>query len=168
LFCDEFENGTVDTNWTYVKPAWSENSGSLIGNPTGRKAIAVATPIFAGCTNCTVEASLQTGGGFGNRVWLLAWYQNKQNTVELLMKEESDRWILKQRSGGRVVRKAKGIAAINPNSPYDVRITFDGSVFQVFVDEQLLITMNSAAASTGTIGFQSKSTVGTFGYIQVF
>ena len=30
---------------------------------------------------------MRTAGGTGNRVWLLAWYQDKKNTVEVMMKE---------------------------------------------------------------------------------
>src|SRR5262249_47757274 len=45
LFCDDFEDGILDPQWTYVKPSWSEIGGFLIGNPSGRKAVTVATPV---------------------------------------------------------------------------------------------------------------------------
>lgn len=167
LFCDDFEDGNVDPNWMYLKPAWTESGGNLIGTPAKRKAIAIATPVFAGCTNCYVEAQMQSGGGFSNKVWLLGWYQGKGDTVELLMKEENDRWVLKQRSGGAIVAKGKILQTIAPNVSYVARIAYDGTNFQVSIDGVLLLTLPAGAPASGTIGFQSKNTTGRFGYIQV-
>jgi hypothetical protein len=167
IFCDDFEDGVLDPNWTYIKPGWNETGGALVGTPSGRKAIALATPIFAGCANCSVEAVMRTAGGTGNRVWLLAWYQNKKQTVEVMMKEETDRWVVKQKSGV-VVAKGKAQSTILPNTDYLVRIIYNGSQFQLFIDNMLLLTLPSGTAANGTVGFQSKATIGTFGSITVF
>ena len=66
LFCDDFEDGVLDTNWIYEKNIlpWSESGGNLIGSPS-RKSTATAGPVFSGCTNCSVTATMQTTGGFG-------------------------------------------------------------------------------------------------------
>ncbi|HSE40304.1 MAG TPA: putative Ig domain-containing protein [Acidobacteriota bacterium] len=166
VFCDDFFDGVLD--WSYLKPNWTEPGGTLIGTPTGKKAIALATPLFSGCTNCRVEAVMRTGGGIGNRVWLLAWYQNKQNYVEVMMKEQSDTWVVKQRSGATVVAKGKGMSPIMPGTDYVIRITYNGTQFQLFVDDVLLVTLPDGAAATGTVGFQVKATTGTFDSISVF
>jgi hypothetical protein len=126
--------------------------------------------VFAGCQNCSVEASMQTAGGPFNKVWMLGWYVDKKNTMELLMKEENERWVLKQRSNGSVVAKGKGIKTIDPNTAYIVRIVYTGTVFQVFVDDLQtpLFTLNPAAAvPVGTVGFETKNTTGKFDYITV-
>lgn len=159
LFCDDFEDGQLALNWTYIKPAWSEAGGSLIGAPSGKKAIAVAAPAFLGCSNCTMEARLSTAGGAGNRVWVLGWYVDKKNTLELLMKEENNLWILKQRVGGSVTAKAKAAANILPNTSYHIVLQQNPGLgtFTLQVDGVPLITLNGAAA-TGTIGFQARST----------
>ncbi|MCI0447133.1 hypothetical protein L0152_28490, partial [bacterium] len=60
LFCDDFEDGVLDPNWNYIKPSWSESGGNLIGTPLQRKAIAIASPVFGGCSVCSVEAMMQT------------------------------------------------------------------------------------------------------------
>ena len=84
------------------------------------------------------------------------------------MKEENDRWILKQRAGGRVVAKSKGISTIDPNVAYDVTVAFDGTQFSVSINGTPLITLVPVGVvPAGTIGFQSKSTTGSFGYITV-
>src|SRR5262249_534116 len=133
-----------------------------------KKAIAVATPIFSGCSTCTIQTSLMTQGGPGNRVWLLAWYIDKNNKIELLMKEEQDVWVLKQRSGGSVVAKAKAVSTIDPNVAYAVVVSFDGTQFTVTIDGNQLITLTPVGTvPSGTVGFQAKATTGFFDYINV-
>jgi glucose/arabinose dehydrogenase len=167
LFFDDFEDGVLDPNWTYIKPTWTESGGSLQGSAK-KKAIAVASPVFSGCLNCTIQTSLMTQGGPGNRVWLLGWYIDKNNKVELLMKEEQDVWVLKQRSGGSIVTKAKAAATIDPNVPYAVVLTFDGTQFTLSIDGNPLITLTAVGTvPSGTVGFQAKATTGFFDYINV-
>lgn len=165
LFCDDFNDG-VQPGWVFGKGTWQEGSGALSGSYS-RKSSAVASPVFAGCSTCTVEAKLQTSGGAGNRVSLLAWHVDKHTGVELIMNEESDRWLFKQRIGGTVTAKAKAAATIVPGVNYDARITFDGSVFQVFIDNALVMTVPATGSPSGTVGFQVKGTTGAFDEIQV-
>ncbi len=168
LFCDYFDDGVLASNWTYEKPSWSESEGNLIGIPDKKKAKAIASPAFSGCLNCSVQATMTSSGGEGNRVWLLAWRIDKDNTVELLMKEENDKWVLKQRVNKTVVAKQKFLATIDPNVPYTVLVSYDGTSFQVTINVSPAITMTPAAAvPTGTVGFQNKNTVGSFGEIEV-
>lgn len=168
LFCDNFNDNILASNWNYVKPGWTENGGSLIGTPTGRKAIAVATPAFGGCQNCTAQTTMKSAGGTGNRVWLLAWHVDKRNVVELLMNEESNKWILKQRVNGAVVAKTKASSQIDPNVFYNVTVSFDGTQFHVTVDGVLLFSLTARApVPNGTVGFQVKATTGSFDLINV-
>jgi uncharacterized repeat protein (TIGR01451 family) len=169
LYCNDFEDGDVlSNNWTVVKPAWSESGGNLLGNPVSRKAVTFAAPAFAGCQTCDVQASMQTAGGIGNKVWLLAWYVSKADTIEVIMKEEADKWIVKERVAGTVVKKVVANSPIVPNVPYAVEISFDGTQFVVTIDGTPLMTFTPVAAvPTGTVGFQAKSTTGTFDYITV-
>jgi hypothetical protein len=110
---------------------------------------------------------MSTAGGPRNRVWLLGWYIDKKNTVEVLMKEENDKWVVKQRSG-KVVSKGKGLATIEPNVNYNVEIRFDGTNFELRVDGNLLATVPAkAAVPSGTVGYAVKNTTGNFGYILV-
>jgi len=167
LYSDDFEDGVLATNWTYVKPAWTEVGGNLEGTPTGGKAEAIATPAFAGCGTgaCSVQTTIQTAGGVSNKIFFFAWYQDKQNTIEVLMKEENDKWVIKQFSNGAVVAKEKASATINPNIFYDVRVSFDGTQFTLTVDGVDLVSMTSGAAPSGTIGYRVKNTTGRFGNI---
>jgi Putative Ig domain len=169
LFFDDFEDGVLATNWTYIKSNsfWNEFGGNLTGTNI-KKTTAIATPAFIGCINCYVEASLQTAGGIGNRVWLMHHFIDKANTIELLMKEETDRWIIKQRIGKKVVAKAKAQSTIDPNAFYIARITFDGTSYTVTIDGTALMTLTPVGAVSGaTFGFKVKGTTGTFGYVVV-
>lgn len=168
LFCDDFEDGILDPSWTYLKPAWSETGGSLVGTPAGKKAVALATPVFSGCSQCTVSAEMQTAGGPYNKVWLLAWYADKQDTVEVLMKQESNRWILRQRVHGVIVAKSKALIAIEPNTDYQVEVRYSAGVFTLSIDGVDAATIVATGTAFGTVGFQVKNTTGRFGYVRVF
>ncbi len=110
---------------------------------------------------------MQTAGGTGNKLWFLTWFVDKRNTVEVLMKEENDKWILRQRVNGSIVAKTKGTATILPNVFYDVKVTFDGVKFELFVDGVSLATLPAFAAPNGTLGFRVKKTTGRFGFVIV-
>jgi hypothetical protein len=160
LFSDDFSDGTVD--WLVVKPNVTETGGNLVLTPTVRKAEAVASPVFAGCSTCSLQTSVQTAGGSFNKVWVLNWYVDKKNTVELLFKEQNDKVVLKQRVNGRVLAKQKALLTIDPNTVYDVQMGFDGTQITVSIDGNPLITMTPAGALNGVPGFRAKYTTGTF------
>ena len=167
LFCDDFNDGVLDPNWTYEKPAWTETGGSLRGTPPKKKAVALATP-FAGCNLCSVESKVSVTGGVGNKAWILGWMVDKNNRVELLLKEEQDKVVLKQISAGQAVAKKKGTASIVPNAPAVFRIVFDGTQFTVLVDGNPVVTLQPVpAVPAGTVGFQVANTTAAFDYIQV-
>jgi subtilisin-like proprotein convertase family protein len=168
LFCDDFQDGILSATWTYLKKLWSESGGNLIGTPTRKKTTAIATPVFSGCTNCAVKAKIMNAGGNGNRISLIAWYLNTKTFVELLMREDINKWTLKQRKGGNVVAKANSQQTIDPNVVYDVEINYDGVDFEVLVDGVSIITLvPGAVVPNGTVGFQVQKTTGSFDEIIV-
>jgi hypothetical protein len=164
LFSDDFEDGNLPLGWTYRGYGWSETGGNLVGYVTGR-GFAIANPAFAGCTICTVSTAMQTIAG--GKVSLLGWHTGNMNYVELIMREDKDRWILKQKDQGHVVAKTKFKQVIDSGVSYAVDVSFDGTNFKVLVNGTSIITMPAAAAPFGTVGFKVKSTTGTFGFIQV-
>lgn len=165
-FCDEFEDGILASDWTYVKGTWVESGGALtIG--ASKKSIALATPAFSGCSGCEVSVTMQTGGGTGNRVWLLAWYTDKANRVELMMKQQSNKWMLKQFAAGHLVGKSKFISEILPNTEYAVSVLYDGADFHVTLNGAPAFSMTAGAPPSGTLGFEAKATQATFGYARV-
>jgi hypothetical protein len=169
LLCDDFENGVVDANWIYNRTisAWSEPGGYLTAS-TNARSTAVAGPFFVGCTLCSVSATMQTSGGFGNRVWLFLHYSDNKNFVELQMKEEFDLWILKVRQNKKIIAKGKVLRQIDPNVIYQAKILYDGIQYQAFVDGELVIALDVPnPVSNGTVGFKVKRTTGKFGYIEV-
>jgi uncharacterized delta-60 repeat protein len=168
LFTDDFEDGTLSSSWTYVKPSWTESGGDLIGTPIGKKAKAIATPAFSGCSVCNVEVTMETAGGILNKLKVFGWFQDKNNNIEIVMEEENDRWIVKQRTGGKVVAKMKASNTIVPNAFYDVIVTFDGSIFTLSVNGIPLASMPAAVLPNGTVGFEVKNTTGRFGSIVVY
>lgn len=168
LFCDHFDDNILRRDWNYLKPCWIENGHTLIGTPCStRRIMTIASPAFAGVGNGTIEAYMQSAGGRGNTLWLLAWYQDRKNTVELIMKEEKNTWVLKQRHLGKVVSKKRVKQQIEPNMKYLVKIVNDGSKFSFFVNNEMLMEVPQVEPVFGTVGFRTKDTVARFCKIYV-
>jgi Beta-propeller repeat len=169
LFCDDFADGVLNPNWTYIKNTsnWTESNDALTGSNT-RKTEAHAIPAFAGCTVCYGETIIRSAGGAFNRVWLLFHVQDKNNLVELMMHEQRDRWVLKHRINKTVVAKQKFVSPIDPNSDYLVRIRYEGTNYIVTINGVDQITMNpGGTVNGGSVGFKVKATTGTFQSITV-
>lgn len=167
LFCDDFNGSVPNPNWTYTKGTWIEAGGFLQGTYK-KKASAIGSPIFSGCSLCTVEADLETTGAQGT-VSLYGWYADKKNNLELIMDEHKDQFQIKQRVAGKTT-KQKFSLQILPNTNYHVKITFDGSAFQVYVGGNLMTTLTKRTGSSpsGTVGFLVAKTTGWFDSILVY
>lgn len=154
-YFDDFSDGDA-SDWTVVKGNWTVVNENLQGE-TSKKAEIISP--FVGCSVCTVNTDVQvvTPGG---RVSVLGWNQDKKNRVELLVFDDKDKIVLKQRFSGFVVAKQKSFQTVDPGVDYHVQIVHDGTTFQVFWDNGSTpaITLTSQAPSTGTVGFRVKST----------
>lgn len=166
-FSDDFADNTVD--WTVEKPNWSEAGGNLIGAPSSTKAAINTGALFAPCSGvCSFRATMMTAGGAFNKVWMFAWYGDKRNRIEVLMAEETNKILVKQRVNGVIVAKGKALMPIDPNVSYDVEVTFDGTQFSLTVDSIPRTTFSAGPGlPNGIAGFQVKNTTGTFGSICV-
>jgi hypothetical protein len=162
---DDFEDGILAPDWNY-QGQWSESGGSLTSSAT-TKSIAASGSNFVGCINCTLSTTLRSNSTQGY-VSVIGWYPDHKNYVELTMKAGKNRWILKQRSAGRIVAKQKTSFDAQPDMTYQVSITFDGINFVVSVNNQTIITMPAGAMpGAGKVGYEVKSTAGFFDYISV-
>jgi len=169
LFCDDFADGVLNPNWTYIKNIsdWSESNDALSGSAV-RKTEAHAIPAFAGCTVCYGETVMRSAGGPNNRVWFLFHVQDKNNLVELMMDEGRDRWVLKHRINKNVVAKQKFSSPVDANTDYLVRVRYDGTNYIVTINGVDQITMPpGGSVSGGSVGFKVKATTGTFQNITV-
>ena len=166
IYCDDFEDGILDPNWNYVKPSWSESGGNLVANAT-KKALAVASPVFGGCSDCQFEASITSDGSPGNKISLLGWYTDKGNNVEVLMKQPSGKFVMKQRIGGSIVAKTKALMALSPNVAYDVRVMYDGTALNLLVNGNVIGTVAAPAPPAGTIALQAAKTTARFSHVLV-
>ena len=98
---------------------------------------------------------------------MFGWYADKNNNVEILLKEERDKFIVKQRAGGTIVAKGKASATILPNVSYDIKITFDGTAFTLWINNNPALTFPAASTPSGTVAFQAKGTTARFGQVSV-
>ena len=115
-----------------------------------------------------MELSIKIGGGPLNKVWIYMHRIDKHNLTELLIKEGTDKILLRQRSNGFVVAKSKATVTIEPNIEYVFRIEFDGTLYSVFMNQTLLLTMvPGALVPNATVGAASTKTTVSIGYITV-
>ena len=158
LYCDDFDNTRLDSDWTVVKATWSESNGEMHGS--GVKKAAVVATGFPGCEVCSFQATIKTAGGIGNKFWMLAWYKDKNNKIEVLFNEQKDKILFKQRVNGVIVSKTKIAATILPNTTYDVRIEHNGHDFGFYINGELKQSIPEFPGTTwnGTIGFEVKNT----------
>lgn len=165
LYCLDFQY--FNESWTVLKPSWHVSDGSMIGSSNLAKAITLARPAFAGCSTCTISTTMKTEGGAGNALYLLGWYENNRNTIELIMKEETGKLILRQHVNGTIVASASAQFDIQPNVFYNVEITNNGTDLDLKVDGVSILTLRPVGSLFGTVGFKVKNTNGYFGSLVV-
>lgn len=167
LHSEEFGSFLLPSGYTYLKGTWIVDAHSLIAS-TGEKAMMLGSPGFAGCDYCRFETTLRTGGFSKTSMWVKAWYTDKKNLVELIVKEGSDKLILRQKVNGKVVNKTAVKATLEPFTPYQFRILQDGLNFLVYLDGTQVITMPVTGTPFGTFGFQAKGSYAYFEKVYIY
>jgi hypothetical protein len=155
IFCADFESDPLSQpppGWTKVRGFTVVQTGStqsLQGATINRKAT-ILTPGFTDLPNRTVEVSALTFLNIESRYMLYGWRQDNTHYVKLIIKPEINKLVLLQRDG-LTRRKAKFIplTPLQTSTPYDIKITFSGGAFQVFLNNQLLGSMTSIATPVG-------------------
>jgi hypothetical protein len=155
---DDFNDGVL--SWTELKPVVTEAGGNLDLTPAPgkKKAAAGSDPVFTGCQNCTnTFTSIQFTGGASAKTFINSHFIDKQNTLQLIIKEDQDKAVLKLKNGGATLAKAKGLFTFDPNTPYDISIGYDGTTVTVSVNGNSLITMTpSTTIPSGIVELESK------------
>lgn len=169
LWFDDFEDATLNQNYTYLSGLWTEEGKNFVGNSKGKGAV-LLNPTF--CSQCSVQAEMSTAGhrikGKKNLVSLLAWYQDSTTYYELRMDEESDKWTLVQYVNGALVQKKSVNQKIVPFAEYEVTLKYDGSNIHVLIDSVAVMTMSPSGLPNGTFGTKVTSAYGMFGNISIY
>lgn len=170
LLFDDFQDGIP--TWTVTAGTVQELNFSLVASGGG-KALA-PTPwnpsLLTQCDLCLIEANMLSAGGTKSQAVLRGWFVDETTNVEVRMLEASNTWQLTQKSAGTTVAtKKKKVTAIDPNTPYNVKISFNGNLFTLTVDGVQLFTMTKGAGTTplGNVGVRAKRTTATFNDIKV-
>ena len=109
LLLDQFNDNTL--TWSVLKGNWAE-SGEFLSIST-LDAAKIFAPLpwspsgVSGCITCSHSVQLATAGLPG-RISIFGWYVDNKNYVEVLIKDDADKVILRQKSNGRVLREDKG------------------------------------------------------------
>lgn len=147
-FSDDFNDGVF--TWIAGSGTWVESNGNLT-NTGGGKPLALAP--LGGCSQCTIDTDIRLKAAAA-KVRVLGWYVDSANYVTLNLLESKDKWQLLRVSGGKTTAKSKFHAAIIPGTYYHIRMTYDGSLVQVFINNSATadLTIN-AAGLNGTTGY---------------
>jgi glycosyl hydrolase family 44 len=170
LLLDEFDDDVQ--SWPVKKGTWVESNGILSGSGPKSAIVYAPQPWFpsgvSGCSTCTLETDVSTAGGIGNKIFVQPWYQDKQNRVDVLLKQESGKIILKQKVNGFTAQKMKASFNVIPNTFHHIKIGFDGTNFHLEVDGASLITMPAAATPSGNLYFQVKQTTASIERVEIY
>jgi Zn-dependent metalloprotease len=157
IFCDDFSDNNLTT------PFWTVNSGSWSA-ATGDAAVTVIkkgellSPAFT-CTNCSFESRMKISAG--GRISLYGWFANSNNSLQIRLQQDKQSIFIQQKSGS-LSRKATASFTILPNTFYDVKVTFNGTNFQVTVDGTPVpgLTILKVGTPSGAAKFFVKSPSG--------
>lgn len=164
LYCLDFDNGSIPSHWIKEVGTWNVMSKSLHGIASKKGRVNSGSD-FPGCSQCTFEASLEAVEG---QISFLPWYTDSKNYVELTMKEQSDKWIVKQYVNGKVISKKKALSQIDPGVPYTVSLLFDGNNLTFSVDGNLLLQFAPSVPVQGKVAFGVKASEGIFDDLVVY
>jgi hypothetical protein len=158
VYQDDFNDGVL--TWIALAPIVTENGGNLNISPAPnkRKAAAASDIAFAGCQICANNfEGVQFSGGVLGKLLLHTNFIDKRNSLQLIIKEAQDKAVLKFKSGGFTINKAKASFTFDPNTTYYFTITYDGTMVTVSVNGSPLITMTPASSlPSGIVAVESK------------
>ncbi len=157
-YSNDFNDATRE--WIEEKPAVTQpGDGFLHFDPVKRKAVGVADSSFAGASSGTFTYVIQFTGGIFSRNWIYTHRIDKKNQMEVLFREGSDRVVVKQRGPGGIIKKAKAIFTLDPNTIYTVAIVYNGTTYDVTINGTAVITGFSPAGAlpSANIGAAAKN-----------
>lgn len=157
IFFDDFEDNNY-TGWSTSAPGkWTVSSGELKGTTTGKADI--SSPLFSGCSQCAYEANLKIQGeGY---LVLYPWFASTSNFVELRLYKTTQKLYLKQKINGTSIKKSVSVPVSN-GTVYNLKVTFDGTLFHVFFNGVEKLTMSKKGTSNGgQVKFRVKSPKGS-------
>jgi N-acetylneuraminic acid mutarotase len=137
-YAQDFNDATME--WIQVKPTVTQpGDGFLHLDPLKKKAIGEADASFAGADTGTFTFDIQFTGGADSKVWLYTHRVDKKNQMEVLIKPDQGKVVVKDRNGN-IQAKKKGTFTFTPNTPYNVAIAYDGTAYAVVINGTAVIT----------------------------
>jgi hypothetical protein len=160
---DDFNDGVL--TWTEIKPVVTESGGVLNLTPAAgkKKAAGSSDPVFTGCQNCTnTFTGVTFSGEVGGKTFLNSQWIDKKNTVQLILKPDIGKAVLKVKIGGVTITKNKAFVTLAPNTPYEFAISYDGTTVTATMDGTPIITLTpSQTIPSGIVEIDSKNSTTT-------
>ena len=92
----------------------------------------------------------------GARVSLIGWYSSSTNQVEVALMQDKQKLQITQTAFGLKAQKSVAFSIL-ANTDYDVKTTFDGTEFHVFVNGVDKLSLLSIGSPAGNLKLRVKS-----------
>lgn len=175
LFDDDFSDGNA-SDWMVIKDAWTVVANKLTGTTASKAEIQAPTPWMpsteVGCSSCSIETDFQLDSK-EMQIFLLAWYQDKKNYVQVKVIGDKGKISIKQKVNGKAAAKGKAAFPIQVGTTYRFRVDFSQNAFHFYIDDVLIATAPTSSAPFGNLRLRLKSgsnapATAHFGNIQIF
>ncbi len=172
LLFEDFET-TGPTMWI-GSTNFFQMDGKLQSTAAPKSKIAPPTPWTPSgqstCSQCTRELDdVDVGPGLKRKLVLTIWSLDKKNQVDVIFKLDSGggKLLLKQKASGTV---AKGSVAlpVGTNTPFNFSITYDGTKFDVSINGNVVLSVNSSTPPSGNMLITIKNAAVKIGEARIF
>ena len=163
IWGESFDGAGLPEGWHFDSSHWQIEGGSLVGSRARKTVSALASPAFAGCDICRVEAQLEVvrpqPRRASPRATLKAWRGAAGTHVAVTLGTEENMIWFQQHQDGKLKSATKIPTPLESGRVYSVEIRFDLYDFELLLDGKSLATLPSRFSSTpfGTVGVQTRA-----------
>src|SRR5262249_37323464 len=141
LFAENFNGGVLPSGWVTSGGSWivgttsarsSVRSVFALQGTVDKKGQALSPDFNLGTGAMEADVQLLTAGA---KASLIVWFEDKKNLITLELSDKKNKFTLKQKGEGNS-GKASAKRSVDVGVTYHLKVTYDGTDLQVFVDNE--------------------------------
>jgi len=164
LFFDDFENDTIHPAWQFQNGTWSESNGIMrqTSNYYSGGYIGGAYAIVGSKSWPEYSLSADLNSADNDKIGLVFRYQDPQNFYLFTWQEQGSLRFIKRFVDGTETDLAVDSVAYTQNTWYHVEIVTEDSLFQCYVDSNLVFEVTDTTFTTGKAGLYCHGNTGSY------